>query len=207
MQLSGAKGLIQFKDKEVTRALLLLLGVSEEMDFVVIAQMSARPLVFQIAVECLEAGVLTGKTQMIMLLGKLATEYVHSYKSFSAFPIDVSELKRAFAVTTEAWRDASQEDREIIADTLFRLNCDCAVTFLDKALVELDPWSQVYIIDQLGTMPTKRALDCIARFVEDENEMVQEAAISALRAAGRPVEIGTQIIRDEPLNNGTDDCV
>jgi HEAT repeat protein len=207
MQLSGAKGLVQFKDKDVTRALLLLLGVSEEMDFVVIAQMSARPLVFQIAVECLEAGVSTGKTQMIMLLGKLATEYVHSYKSLSALPIDVSELKRAFAVTTEAWRDASQEDREIIADTLFRLNCDCAVTFLDKALGELDPWSQVYVIDQLGTMPTKRALDCIARFVEDENEMVQEAAISALRAAGLPVEIGTQIVRDEPRDNGTDDCV
>ena len=46
IQLSAAKGLIQFKDRDVTRALLLSLGISEEMDFVVIAQMSARPTGF-----------------------------------------------------------------------------------------------------------------------------------------------------------------
>ena len=100
-----------------------------------------------------------------------------------------------------------EEDREIIADTLFRLDCDCAADFLNDALIELDPWSRVHMIDQLGTMPTRRALDCIARFVNDENEMVQEAAISALRAAGLPVEIGTSITGDEPLDKGVDDCV
>jgi len=33
IQLSAAKGLVQFKDQDVTRALLLSLGISEEMDF------------------------------------------------------------------------------------------------------------------------------------------------------------------------------
>ncbi|MGD1046627.1 MAG: HEAT repeat domain-containing protein, partial [Bacteroidota bacterium] len=207
IQLSAAKGLVQFKDRNVTRALLLSLGISEEMDFVVIVQMSARPLAFQIAVECLEEGASRGKIQMIMLLGKLATEFVHSYKSLFAYPINYTELKRSFAVTIKAWQDASPEDQEIIVDTLFRLDCDCAVTFLNNALVEMDPWSRVHIIDQLGTMPTKLALDCIARFVDDENEMVREAAISALRAAGLPVEIGTSITGNEPLDKGVDDCV
>jgi len=81
-------------------------------------------------------------------------------------------------------QELAREDREIIADTLFRLNCDCAVTFLNDALIELDPWSRVHIIDQISMMPTRRALECIARFVNDENEMVREAAISSLRAAG-----------------------
>jgi HEAT repeat protein len=207
IQLSAAKGLVQFKDRDVTRALLLSLGISEEMDFVVIAQMSASPLVFQIAVECLEGGVSRGKIQMIMLIGKLATEFVHSYKSFYAYPINDTELKQTFAVTIEAWQDASQEDQEIIADTLFRLDCDCAIAFLSNALSEMDPWSRVHIIDQLGTMPTRRALDCIARFVGDENEMVREAAMSVLRAAGLPVEIGISITGKEPLDKGDGDCV
>jgi len=207
IQLSAAKGLVQFKDQDVTRALLLSLGISEEMDFVVIAQMSARPQVFQIAVECLEVGVSRGKIQIIMLLGKLATEFMRTYKNFRAFPVDDTELKRTIAVTAEAWQDANQEDREIIADTLFRLDCDYAADFLTKVLIELDPWSRVHIIDQLSTMPTSRALECIVRFVDDENEMVQEAAISALRAAGFPAAIGTQIIEKDSFDKGDDDCV
>ena len=207
IQLSAAKGLIQFKDPNVTRALLLSLGISEEMDFVVIAQMSARPFVFQITLDCLEKGISKGKIQMIMLIGKLVTEYIHSYRSLKAYTIDDIELKRTSAVVSEAWQDASQEDREIITDTLFKLDSDYAVAFLYKALIELDPWSRVHMIDQLGTISIRRALDCISRFIDDENEMVQEAAISALRAAGVPIEIKTQITKDEPLDMGVDDCV
>jgi HEAT repeat protein len=207
IQLSAAKGLVQFKDQDVTRALLLSLGISEEMDFVVIAQMSSMASVFQIAIECLEGGMSRGKIQMIMLIGKLATEFVHSYRHYKAYPIDDTELKRTFAVIVEAWQDANEEDREIIADTFFRVDCDSAVGFLNDALIELDPWSRVHIIDQLSTMPTKRAFDCIAHFVDDENEMVQEAAISALRAAGNPVKIDTPIIGEDPIDEGIDDRV
>jgi hypothetical protein len=177
------------------------------MDFVVIAQMSARPNAFQIAVECLEQGITRGKIQMIMLLGKLATEFIHSYRSFNAYPLDDTELNRTLKVTTDAWQEASEEDREIIADTLFRLDCDSAADFLNDALLELDPWSRVHIIDQLGTMPTRRVLECIARFVHDENEMVQEAAVAALQAAGYPVDMGKPIDGDESLERGDEDRV
>jgi hypothetical protein len=141
------------------------------------------------------------------LLGKLATEFIHSYKSFRTYPVDDVELKRTFDVTKEAWQDASEEDREIIADALFRLDCDNAADFLNDALSELDPWSQVHIIDQLSTMPTRRVLECIARFIHSENEMVQEAAIAALQAAGFPVEFGKPIAGDEPYDQRVDDRV
>jgi len=205
IQLSAAKGLVQFADQDVTRALLLSLGISEEMDFVVIAQMASRVSVFQIAIECLEGGMSKGRVQLIMLLGKLAREFTHSYKKYYSYPIDETELQRIFTVILQAWQDASEEDQEIIADTLFRLDCDSTVAFLSNILVELDPWSQVHVIDQLSTMPTRAALDCIARFIHDENEMVQETAISALRAAGLPVELDTPINREELFDEGVDD--
>ncbi|RPI07151.1 MAG: HEAT repeat domain-containing protein [Ignavibacteriae bacterium] len=207
IQLSAAKGLVQFKGRDITRALLLSLGISEEMDFVVIVQMSARPAVFQIALACLEEGVSRGRIQMIMLLGKLATEMIHSYSISDVYSIDDSELQRTFAVITASWQDASQEDREIVADTLFRIDCDSTVSFLDQALNELDPWSRAQMIDQLSTMPTRRALECIARFVDDENDMVQEAAVAALRAAGLPAEMGSSISGKEPLDRGADESV
>ena len=207
IQLSAAKGLVQFNDRDVTRALLLSLGISEEMDFVVIAQMSNRHSVFQITLECLEEEASRGKIQMIMLLGKLATEFIHSYNKLKTYPIDDAELKRTFTVTTEAWQDTSQEDREIIADTLFRIDCDYAVNFLNTALSELDPWSRAQMIDQLGTIPTRSAIECISRFVSDDNEIVREAAISVLRAAGLPVGIDTSFTIDEPFDNGVDDRV
>ena len=100
-----------------------------------------------------------------------------------------------------------EADREIIADTLFRLDCDRAVDFLNNALIELDPWSRAQIIDQLSTIPTQRALDCIAHFVDDENEMVREAAISLLRAAGLPIGIGMPITRSESLDKGVNEGV
>ena len=129
-----------------------------------------------------------------MLLGKLATEFVHSYNKLKTYPIDDTELKRTFVIAIETWQDVSQEDREIIADTLFRVDCDYAVNFLNNALSEMDPWSRAQMIDQLGTIPTRSAIECISRFVSDENEIVREAATSVLRAAGLPVEI------DAPFN-------
>jgi HEAT repeat protein len=108
-------------------------------------------------------------------------------------------------VIKDAWQEASQEDHEIIADTLFRLDCDSAADFLNDALLEMDPWSRVHIIDQLGSMPTRRVLECIARFVHDENEMVQEAAIAALQTAGVPVDLGTSITGEEQPDKRVED--
>ncbi len=146
--------------------------------------MSARPRVFQIAVECLESGVSRGKIQIIMLIGKLAGEFARSFKGFRGYRIDDSELERAFKIISEAWYTANQEDWEIIADTLFRMDCDSAAVFLQKVMIDMDPWSRVHMIEQLVTMPTHRALECIARFVDDENEVVREAALMALQTAG-----------------------
>jgi HEAT repeat protein len=66
----------------------------------------------------------------------------------------------------------------------------------------MDPWSRVHMIEQLVTMPTRRALECIARFVEDENEMVREAALMAFQAVGIPVETITRNYGNESLDRG-----
>jgi HEAT repeat protein len=95
-------------------------------------------------------------------------------------------MAHAFDLTIKAWYEANQEDREIIVDTLFRLDCDRAAEFLDSVVVELDPWSRIKLIEQLLSIPTRRALDFITRLADDENDMVQDAAVSALKVAGYP---------------------
>lgn len=202
IQLSAAKGLAQFKDPVVTKELFHSFGISEEMDFVLVAQMSARPRVFQLAVECLEEGVTRGKIQILILVGKLAGEYIRSYNGFRAFRIESDDLDRAFTITSKAWHDANQEDWEIIADTLFRIDCDRAAVFLQRVMIDMDQWSRVHMIEQLVTMPTRRALECIAQFVEDENEIVREAALMAFQAIGIPVEAITSTNGNKSLDRG-----
>lgn len=180
IQLSAAKALAQFKDPEVTKALLLSLGISEEMDFVIIVQMSTRPQVFKIALECLENSSFQGKCQLIMLLGKLANEYIRTYFGTSNYPFELSDLDKAFTLTAEYWREATQEDWEIIANTLFRLDCERATTFLYGVMIGLDPWSRVHMINQLATVKTHHARSCILRFAKDESEAVREAVMLAL---------------------------
>jgi HEAT repeat protein len=191
IQLSAAKGLVQFNDSDVTKELLLSLGISEEMDCVVVAQMLVRPRVFQIAVECLEMHkmrISRGTIQIVLLLGKLTNEYIRAYKGFRGYRIAENELERAFTLITEVWEDSNQEDWEILADTLLRIDCDRAAEFLQKVMINMDPWSRVHMIDRLIVMPTRRALECIARFAEDDNEMVRDAALMAFQVAGIPIE-------------------
>lgn len=204
IQLSAAKGLAQFRDIDVTKALLHFLGISEEMDCVVIAQMSNRLRVFQIAVECLEERVSRGKIQIIMLLGKLAAEFVRMFRNFDGHQIDVGGLERAFDLSAEAWNEVNQEEWEIIAETLFLLDCDRAAAVLYNIMLELDPLSRLHMIDQLIVIPVPPALDCVARFADDENEMVREAVFSALRAVGYPVDTAAPFIGNEPIDQGVE---
>jgi HEAT repeat protein len=113
-------------------------------------------------------------------------------------------LDRAFVAATEYWREVSQGDLEIIVNTLFRLDCDRAVTFLYNVMVELDPWSRAQMIDQIIGMPTQRAIDLIAQFKNDENEMVQEAALSALQSVGYPLDLAAPIDENQSLDSGAD---
>jgi HEAT repeat protein len=205
IQLSAAKGLTQFKDELVTRDLLLSLGISEEMDCVVIAEMYARLRVFQIAIGCLEEGVSRGKIQVILVLGKLAAEFVRSFKECREYPVDENDVDQAFGLCAEAWQEAGQEDWETIAEVLLRLDCDRAAAFLQRAMTELDPLSRLHTIDQLAVMPTRRAIECVACFKDDENEMVREAVHSVLRSAGFPEETTVSMAGREPENQEGDE--
>ncbi len=69
-------------------------------------------------------------------------------------------------------------------------------------MADMDPWSRVHMIEQLVTMPTRRALECIARFVDDENEMVREAALMAFQTAGVSLESITSNNGNNSLDRG-----
>jgi hypothetical protein len=98
-------------------------------------------------------------------------------------------LQRGFDLVKEAWGDANEETRAAIVDTLFRLDGDQAVEVLDVIRNDSDPWLRMHIIELLLPLEDRRIPEFIARFLDDEDEMVREMASSSLEARG--ISFGT----------------
>ncbi len=69
-------------------------------------------------------------------------------------------------------------------DALFRLDGDRAVEFLDAIMNDPDPWLRMHVIEVIAAIADRRAPDFIARFLEDDDEMVRELAMGTLQAKG-----------------------
>lgn len=184
IRLSAAKALCQFDDEEVTRALVSALGRSEDLDFLLISALLDRNDAFESAVEALERRISQGVPQIILLLGKLSYEYVRRFSVIDRYPITESLLYRAFDVTIEEWNGADQETRTIIVDTMFRLTGDRAVACISEIAADPDPWLRVHVIESIGQVRDRRAVEVIVAFLEDEDEMVRETALSVLQSRG-----------------------
>ena len=79
-------------------------------------------------------------------------------------------------------------------ESLFRLDGDRAVEIMGQIITEPDPWLRVQIIELLSAVRDERALDVVSRLLDDENELVREAAVSALQAKG--VALGAAPMND-----------
>ncbi|MFH0990126.1 MAG: HEAT repeat domain-containing protein [bacterium] len=189
IRISAVKGLSQFEEQDVTRALLSVLGISEELDFLLFSELLGRDDVFRMAVDALEEARIRCKKELILLIGKLAFEAIRRYKYFKSYQIDGSLVQRAFELIMNEWRLADQEVRSIILDTLFRLNGDQAVERMNQIVSDPDPWIRVHVIELLSDVKDQRAAIFIAQFLNDDDEMVREAAISNLQARGIAIDI------------------
>jgi HEAT repeat protein len=67
---------------------------------------------------------------------------------------------------------------------LFHLDGDRAVMFLDAIMNDPDPWLRIHVIEVIAAIADRRAPDFIARFLEDDDEMVREVAVSTLQSRG-----------------------
>ena len=56
--------------------------------------------------------------------------------------------------------------------------------FLDTIMNDPDPWLRIHVIEVIAAIADRRAPDFIARFLEDDDEMVREVAMSTLQSRG-----------------------
>ncbi len=188
IKINIAKGLIQFRDKEVTKALVQSLGRSDELDFYLFLELANRPETFRVCVEVLENPDIRFEKEIILLLGKLASDYVRQFVEHVEYPVSAELLDRLFDAVAKQFTAVDQETREMIVEAIFRIDSDHAVAFLNRVTNNADPWMHIQIIDQLISIPSRNALEFVVQSLESKDEQVREAAMMAMNAASNQTQ-------------------
>ena len=190
---SAAKGLSSSPDPDVTNTLLRCFGIEEELDEVLYSLLEQRGDALQGTLEFLSEGSPAGQKQGIKLLGRLAIRLIQMILLHEPIVCEEQLLMRAFAVVAEKWPDADEETRAAIVDTLFRLDGDRTVGFLDTIMEDPDPWLRIRVIEQLAVIGDRRVPTFVNRFLNDEDEMVRETAMAILQT-GLGADTGGEMI-------------
>ncbi len=188
IKMNIAKGLIQFGDREVTKAFVQALGKSDELDFYLFLELANRPETFGVCVEVLENPDVKFEKEIILLLGKLASDYVRQFVLHAEYPVSRELLDRLFDAIAKQWTSVDQETREMIVEAIFRIDSDHAVSFLNRVTNNADPWIHIQIIDQLISIPSRNALEFVVQSLENKDEQIREAAMMAMNAASNQVQ-------------------
>lgn len=187
---SAVKGLASSADSEVTQALLRTFGVDDELDELLYTLLEERDDSLPGVVECLSERQLKSPRHGIKLIGRLANRLIQQILRHESFACKEGVLTRAFKVVAAEWAEADEETRAAIVDTLFHLDGDRTVGFLDTIMEDPDPWLRVHVIEQLAAIGDRRVPMFVNRFLQDEDEMVREVAMGILQS------------RQEAMGNG-----
>jgi HEAT repeat protein len=184
IKTSAAKGLLSSNDNEATRALMKSFGISDELDTLLFQELITRDRVWAAAEEELDQPGAKPKKQIIDLIRRFADSLVPAMFRGGSGIINDEQMQRLFESVAKEWHEANQETRETVIGTLFSLDSDHAVQFLDEVLNDPDPWLRIQVIELLASRTNRNAVDFIARFLGDEDEMVREVAKATLQAGG-----------------------
>jgi len=184
VRISGAKWLIPLSGPEVTRTFIRALGSSPDLDAVLVPALVERHGVFAAATEELNDIPPAQRRAVIALLGRLVMDCIQRVMRRSGERFDEQLFVRAFDSIASLWETSDEETRAAIVDALFRLDGDRAIEFLDQMMNEPDPWLRMHVIEVIAAIADRRAPDFIARFLQDDDEMVRELAMGTLQAKG-----------------------
>jgi HEAT repeat protein len=184
VRISGAKWLIPLSGPEVTRTFIRALGSSPDLDAVLVPALMERHGVFAAATEELNDIPTARRRAVIALLGRLVMDCIQRVMRRSGERFDEQLIVRAFDSIASLWETSDEETRAAIVDALFRLDGDRAVEFLDQIMNDPDPWLRMHVIEVIAAIADRRAPDFIARFLQDDDEMVRELAMGTLQAKG-----------------------
>lgn len=175
---------------ESVGAMVHAFGADPEVDALLAAALMERPESLSALVAELHEGAGSGARAKAALLSQLVLARIKAIMRSGGSPGDEEVIASAFDAVARAWDEADQDARSSLIDAMFRLDGDRAVQFLDTILEQPDPWLRMHVIEVIAAIADSRAPVYIARFLNDEDEMVRELAGNVLRAKG--------FVSDEP---------
>ena len=180
VKMSAAMALADMDGVEVTMALAGVVGLSEELDDLVIPILLRRNETFGAIVELARRGRIVPVKEIITLIGRVSAGV--DYHSLSPQLLDeqLDQLQRAFDFVTTAWKDGNEETRGAVIDTMFRLDGDRAFEYLSKVTEEPDPWLRIHVIELVASLENRGISDFIVRFLGDDDEIVRGVAAATL---------------------------
>ena len=188
IQTSAVKGLAAHDDVKSTTALLVAVARSEALDSVLMPVLEHRSGTMSMIVENLEAGRIRPTKEIIALMGRLVSRIQYPNIPEEYIKEGGHLLQRAIDAVKACWSEAAAETRAAAIDTLFRLDGDRAVEFLDAIANEPDPWNRMHVIELLAPLDDARIPGFIARFLNDDDEMVCDLAASILESRSASAE-------------------
>jgi HEAT repeat protein len=184
VQISAVKWLAGSKDPAVTNALVKRLGLSADLDAVLVPDLAGRADTFRVCVDELPGLPLPQHKAAVALIGRLTMDVIRQVMTGGLGKFDEVLFTKAFDAVAAEWEGGDEETRAAIVDVLFHLDGDRAVTFLDAIMNDPDPWLRIHVIEVIAAIADRRAPDFIARFLEDDDEMVREVAVGTLQSRG-----------------------
>jgi HEAT repeat protein len=184
VRISAASWLRECAGPESVGAMVRAYGAVPEVDALLAAALMDRPESLYTLVAVLHDGAGTSARAKAALLSQLVLAKIRTIMRTGGSQGDEEIITSAFDAVTGAWEGADQDARSSLIDAMFRLDGDRAVQFLDAILEQPDPWLRMHVIEVIAAIADSRAPVYIARFLNDEDEMVRELAENVLRAKG-----------------------
>lgn len=193
VQLSAVKALGAMSGREISTALLGAVGISDEINVILIPMLEHRDGIFRIIAEMAEAKQLRASKEIIGLLGTIASNVNYSTINDESVSDYASLLQAGFEFAASNWNEGSEEIRAAIVETMLRLDGDRAFEYLATVTEEPDPWLRIHVIELVAQLENIGIPNFIARFLSDDDEMVRETAASTLESKGYPGNTGSSL--------------
>jgi HEAT repeat protein len=184
LRASAAAWLRECAGPGSVEAMVRAFGAAPEIDAILVPSLLKLPGALPCLVGALESGAGTSARAKAALLSQLVLGRIKTIMRDGGSRDDERMTVSAFDAVASAWDGADQDTRSSIIDAMFRLDGDRAVQFLDVVLEQPDPWLRMHVIEVIAAIADSRAPVYIARFLNDEDEMVRDLAENLLRAKG-----------------------
>jgi len=200
IRLSAAKVLAGIGSSDVTAHLIKAVGVSGEVDALLLPILEHREDTFRTIVDLAEAHEIEPSKEMVTLIGRVSSSI--DYRTLPKELLDqtLALLQRSFTFVTGGWSEGSEEIRAAIIETMLLLDGDRAFEYLVKVTDEPDPWLRIHVIELVAPLENRGISDFIARFLTDEDEMVREVAAATLESKGYDSHIELSVSRPADIH-------